>query len=254
MSSFRGLGVGNGADSLSLTVPLTPHVGLGTPTVTAASSGPAEVRLAGVDTKEKMYEPKQRKKLVRVLTVVAYLFFVSLAAAMLSLYYVFLWNPSPKGLARQLTEEQLRAQEQAALRELQRVREQRRLHEQLQLQQRGRSPQGPQQQPQVWASTPAPDYLDLTENAEDDELQLYTEQPAPFPLLRHHGVASAAAEDNNIPEEPLQMRPRAGAAAASSSPGVDMGQAGQREADERVASGYAALRHSSLRRLSARPD
>ncbi|KAK3908116.1 Putative transmembrane protein INAFM2 [Frankliniella fusca] len=94
MSSFRSLSGNGGMDSLSLTVPLTPHVGLGLGSGAAgvagaaSSSGPAEVRLAGVDTKEKMYEPKQRKKLVRVLTVVAYLFFVSLAAAMLSLYYI----------------------------------------------------------------------------------------------------------------------------------------------------------------------
>ena len=40
-----------------------------------------------------MYEPKHKKKLVRVLTVVAYVFSVSLAAIMLSVYYVLLWSP-----------------------------------------------------------------------------------------------------------------------------------------------------------------
>jgi len=62
----------------------------------AAASVPlaAEVRLAGVENKEKMYEPKHNRKLVRVLTVVAYVFSVSLAAIMLSLYYVFLWKPT----------------------------------------------------------------------------------------------------------------------------------------------------------------
>ncbi|PSN35522.1 hypothetical protein C0J52_23802 [Blattella germanica] len=58
------------------------------------SSGlPNGVKFAGEDSKDKMYEPKHTKKLVRVLTVVAYIFSVSLAAIMLSVYYVFLWNP-----------------------------------------------------------------------------------------------------------------------------------------------------------------
>ncbi|KAJ9596271.1 hypothetical protein L9F63_027108, partial [Diploptera punctata] len=58
------------------------------------SSGmPNGIKFAGEDSKDKMYEPKHSKKLVRVLTVVAYIFSVSLAAIMLSVYYVFLWNP-----------------------------------------------------------------------------------------------------------------------------------------------------------------
>lgn len=36
---------------------------------------------------------KQHKKLVRLLTVFAYVFSVSLGAIVLSLYYVFLWDP-----------------------------------------------------------------------------------------------------------------------------------------------------------------
>jgi hypothetical protein len=59
-----------------------------------ASSGlPNGVKFAGEESKDKMYEPKHMKKVVRVLTVVAYVFTVSLAAIMLSVYYVFLWNP-----------------------------------------------------------------------------------------------------------------------------------------------------------------
>ncbi|KDR17522.1 hypothetical protein L798_07975 [Zootermopsis nevadensis] len=54
---------------------------------------PNGVKFAGEESKDKMYEPKHTKKLVRVLTVVAYVFSVSLAAIMLSVYYVFLWNP-----------------------------------------------------------------------------------------------------------------------------------------------------------------
>lgn len=40
-----------------------------------------------------LYERKRDKKTVRVLTVVVYVFCVSLAAIMLSLYYVFFWEP-----------------------------------------------------------------------------------------------------------------------------------------------------------------
>lgn len=57
-----------------------------------ASLMDTSVKFAGEEAKDRLYEPKHKKKLVRVLTVVAYVFFVSLAAIMLSLYYVFLWN------------------------------------------------------------------------------------------------------------------------------------------------------------------
>ncbi|XP_026314895.1 putative transmembrane protein INAFM2 isoform X1 [Hyposmocoma kahamanoa] len=40
-----------------------------------------------------LYERKRDKKTVRVLTVIIYVFCVSLAAIMLSLYYVFFWEP-----------------------------------------------------------------------------------------------------------------------------------------------------------------
>lgn len=52
----------------------------------------SSVKFAGEEAKDRLYEPKHKKKVVRVLTVVAYVFFVSLAAIMLSLYYVFLWD------------------------------------------------------------------------------------------------------------------------------------------------------------------
>lgn len=54
---------------------------------------PNEVRFAGEERKDKLYEPKHKQKLVRVLTVVAYVIFVSMAAILLSLYYTFVWNP-----------------------------------------------------------------------------------------------------------------------------------------------------------------
>lgn len=40
-----------------------------------------------------IYMTKKKRKLVRFFTVVAYMFAVSLVAIVLSLYYVFLWNP-----------------------------------------------------------------------------------------------------------------------------------------------------------------
>jgi hypothetical protein len=43
--------------------------------------------------KDKLYEPKKKGKVIRVLIVMAYVLSVSLAAIMLSLYYVFLWDP-----------------------------------------------------------------------------------------------------------------------------------------------------------------
>lgn len=61
------------------------------------------VKFAGEEAKDRLYEPKHKKKLVRVLTVVAYVFFVSLAAIMLSLYYVFLWNGDQKITAKYVT-------------------------------------------------------------------------------------------------------------------------------------------------------
>ena len=43
---------------------------------------------------EKLYEPKPNKKIVRIFTVILYMFSVSLGAILLSLYYIFIWrNP-----------------------------------------------------------------------------------------------------------------------------------------------------------------
>lgn len=40
-----------------------------------------------------IYEPKQNKKIWRILTVLVYVFTVSFGAILLSLYYLFLWDP-----------------------------------------------------------------------------------------------------------------------------------------------------------------
>ncbi|GFQ66340.1 uncharacterized protein TNCT_550371 [Trichonephila clavata] len=46
---------------------------------------------------------KQHKKLIRLLTVMAYVFSVSLGAIVLSLYYVFLWDPQIEKDGRRFT-------------------------------------------------------------------------------------------------------------------------------------------------------
>lgn len=47
---------------------------------------------------EKLYEPKPNKKIVRIFTVILYMFSVSLGAILLSLYYIFIWkNPLNSG-------------------------------------------------------------------------------------------------------------------------------------------------------------
>lgn len=61
---------------------------------TTTDSIRASVKFAGEEAKDKLYEPKQNQKAVRVLTVIAYVFSVSLAAIMLSTYYTLLWKPS----------------------------------------------------------------------------------------------------------------------------------------------------------------
>ncbi|XP_046491258.1 uncharacterized protein [Neodiprion pinetum] len=62
------------------------------------SAAANEVKFAGEESKDKLYEPKHRQKLVRVLTVVAYVISVSLAAIILSLYYMFIWKPEDRPL------------------------------------------------------------------------------------------------------------------------------------------------------------
>merc|ERR1719471_441701 len=50
---------------------------------------------------DKLYEPKQNRKIVRIFTVILYMFSVSLGAILLSLYYVFIWkNPHTSALDR----------------------------------------------------------------------------------------------------------------------------------------------------------
>ncbi|XP_065076409.1 uncharacterized protein inaF-D [Ochlerotatus camptorhynchus] len=57
-----------------------------------------KIKLAGEDSKDRLYEAKQNQKAIRILTVAAYVLCVSLVAIMLSLYYIFLWDPSTNQL------------------------------------------------------------------------------------------------------------------------------------------------------------
>lgn len=53
-----------------------------------------KIKLAKDDSVEKLYESKKNQRTVRVLTVCAYVLTVSMAAIILSFYYVFLWAPT----------------------------------------------------------------------------------------------------------------------------------------------------------------
>lgn len=56
-------------------------------------------RLQQAVTTSALYERKHNKKALKVLTVAAYILFVSMAAIILSFYYVFIWDPTSKILA-----------------------------------------------------------------------------------------------------------------------------------------------------------
>nr|XP_008196321.2 PREDICTED: uncharacterized protein LOC103313833 isoform X2 [Tribolium castaneum]XP_015837207.1 PREDICTED: uncharacterized protein LOC103313833 isoform X2 [Tribolium castaneum] len=69
-----------------------------------------------VDSKDNaLFEPKAQPKIIRVLTVLAYILSVSMAAILLSIYYIFMWNEHktyalhnefvPPGAASSLMEE-----------------------------------------------------------------------------------------------------------------------------------------------------
>lgn len=50
-----------------------------------------------------LYERKHNQKALKVLTVAAYILFVSMAAIILSFYYVFIWDPTSKPVAPRTT-------------------------------------------------------------------------------------------------------------------------------------------------------
>lgn len=58
-----------------------------------------KIKLAKGDSAEKLYEAKTNQRTVRVLTVLAYILTVSMAAIVLSAYYIFLWVPTDASIA-----------------------------------------------------------------------------------------------------------------------------------------------------------
>lgn len=62
-------------------------------------SAEEKIKLAKGDSAEKLYESKTNQRTVRVLTVLAYVLTVSMAAIVLSAYYVFLWEPTDASIA-----------------------------------------------------------------------------------------------------------------------------------------------------------
>lgn len=53
-------------------------------------------RLQQAANSSSLYERKHNQKALKVLTVAAYILFVSMAAIILSFYYVFIWDPTSK--------------------------------------------------------------------------------------------------------------------------------------------------------------
>lgn len=57
-----------------------------------SSSHAEEKIMLARDEKDNLYEPKPNKKAIRIFTVAAYVLCVSLAAIILSLYYMIFWE------------------------------------------------------------------------------------------------------------------------------------------------------------------
>jgi len=67
-----------------------------------AFSSDSPVDVPAKDPNAEIYENRGSKKIIRVLTVMAYLFSVSFVAILLSAYYIFLWEPpNPKFIQRE---------------------------------------------------------------------------------------------------------------------------------------------------------
>jgi hypothetical protein len=65
----------------------------GSPEVKGSITSRSDICYPVIDTRSKIYESFQDRKIIRFLTVIAYIFFVSLGAIVLSLYYFFIWDP-----------------------------------------------------------------------------------------------------------------------------------------------------------------
>ena len=93
----------NASDNISLNCGQNPsHLGgMSTPVTTPEpksvsnpSGSRSEIHYPGVQNPSRIYDSKKNRKIVRIMTVMAYMFAVSLAAIVLSIYYAFLWNPN----------------------------------------------------------------------------------------------------------------------------------------------------------------
>lgn len=69
----------------------------GTPEHKGSIASRSEINYPVIGDHSSIYLSKQNRKLVRFVTVIAYIFFVSLAAIVLSFFYFFLWDPSMEG-------------------------------------------------------------------------------------------------------------------------------------------------------------
>lgn len=62
-----------------------------------------KIKLPVTETISRFYQPQQNRKAIRILTVAVYVLCVSLAAIMLSLYYIFIWDPTVKPFMPKVT-------------------------------------------------------------------------------------------------------------------------------------------------------
>jgi hypothetical protein len=98
MNDNNGISTNNGSDNGSFSCGTNgTNFVVSTPepkSVSIPSGSRSEIHYPGVQNPSRIYESKKNRKIVRIMTVLAYVFAVSLAAIVLSLYYVFLWNPN----------------------------------------------------------------------------------------------------------------------------------------------------------------
>jgi len=114
MNGLRGHGLVNQVNEVKYPANCATRIGGnvgsgGEVMISSASTGiPPEGLISAHDLNliEKLYEPKANKKLLRVLTVIGYCFCVSLIAILLSLYYLFIWNPYNKGITQKQQHQQ----------------------------------------------------------------------------------------------------------------------------------------------------
>lgn len=88
-------GVSGGAASLD--VNSNGMFSVETPEAKGSITSKSELNYPVIDNHGRIHVSEQNRKLVRFVTVIAYIFSVSLAAIVLSFYYFFLWDPHMEG-------------------------------------------------------------------------------------------------------------------------------------------------------------